>query len=76
MLFYCNASVTVTHGCDSVAIFTDAGDMMGTVDNVASESPPDVGSDIGPTSCTGGNAYLTVRNTAGRTYSLGVHVKF
>jgi len=47
-----------------------------TVDNLTSESPPDVGSDIGPTSWNSGNTYPTVYDTLGRTYSLGVNVKF
>jgi outer membrane receptor protein involved in Fe transport len=47
-----------------------------TIDNVTDEAPPEVGNDIGPTAWNSGNTYPTVYDALGRTYSLGVTLKF
>lgn len=47
-----------------------------TIDNVMDEDPPEVGNDIGSTAWNSGNTFPTVYDALGRTYTLGVSVKF
>lgn len=47
-----------------------------TINNLTDKAPPEVGNDIGPTSWNSGNTYPTVYDALGRTYALGVRVKF
>jgi len=55
---------------------TDNVTLVGTIENLLDEEPPVVGNDIGPTSWNSGNTYPTVYDAIGRTYSVGVSLKF
>ena len=55
---------------------TDNVTLVGTIENLLDEEPPVVGADVGPTAWNSGNTYPTVYDALGRTFSLGVSLKF
>ncbi len=49
---------------------------VGTVDNLFDEEPPIIGNSTGTTSFNSGNTFPSLYDVLGRTYSLGVKVRF